>query len=95
MIDGHKNWAGYFDAGPGSDGWKELEKADVDRPPTWKEAKESATQFNWYWTMRMFWFLFHHKDHGAEAEWLTDSDDRYMDLCQKYKEVHPNETTET
>lgn len=91
-IDGHKNWSGYFGAGPGSADWKEEEKAYVDRPPTWKECESDKKNRDiwWYWNMRMFWFLYKHKNHGSEVCWLTDGadQDEHYKLIEKYKEVH-------
>lgn len=90
-IDGHKNWPAYFAAGPGSNHFKDLEKTEIDRPPTWNECEHNKHNRDvwWYWSMRMFWFMWHHKDHGQEIIWLTDGsdEDNYYKFIKEYVEV--------
>lgn len=86
-VDGHKIWSLYYAV------HKSWEKCpDTGRPLTWDEVqKEKNPKFNWYWAQRLFAFLWKHKDHGAEVEWMTDSGDRYYDFTKEAaQEFDPN-----
>jgi len=89
-VDGHKNWGLYFSV---HEHWCDKAKGYVTRPETWDET-EKRGRFDWYWTQRMFAFLWNHKDHGVEVEWINDGSDKYHDLWETYEEEWPS-TSET
>lgn len=79
-VDGHKCWTLYFSVIE-DEVWSEKKKEFVPaRPPTWEDIeKNNNSSFDLYWTIKMFAFLWKHKDHGAEIVWILDSSEEYFD----------------
>lgn len=40
-----------------------------------------------YWGARALWFLWKHKDHGADVEMFHDPAESYWDMTGKYEEI--------